>query len=84
MLLTSVQVLQFLLGSQARLRAWITKTTARFPDDAWNVVQTQGFCLGHSKARLRVHRCAASHADAGMLLSRKQRSLVYIQSRCKL
>jgi len=27
----------------------------QFPGDMWNIVQTEGFCLGHSKARFRLH-----------------------------
>jgi len=44
-------VLGFLLRYPAELRAWITRTAAEFKGDTCNVAQTEGFCLGHSKAR---------------------------------
>jgi len=55
--LTLAQVLRYLLRSPEKLRQWITQTTAQFsqelPDYQWNVVQTESFCLGHNRVRLR-------------------------------
>ena len=49
------QVLRFMLGFPAKLRAWIERMAAQHPDDDFVIDQTESFCLGHNKARLRSH-----------------------------